>query len=159
MNHRILSPSFDRGSRRAGLPVKRRTSAIDAGDQDRGRQHVLAEVVEGVEARREDALVEERPAAEGPQEGGQPLEDHLEVAEAEDQEAVEEDAVQQAGRGVLLEPLLAERVGEHRARALARVVGEDLVAARARVDEHADVPEPPAMKPNAATRRPRVRRD
>ena len=46
MNQRILSPSFERGSRRGGLPVKRRTRAIDAGREDGGGEHVLAEVVE-----------------------------------------------------------------------------------------------------------------
>ena len=115
----------------------------DAGGQDRGGEHVLAEVVDGVEPRRKHLLVQERRAPEGPPEGRQPLQDHLEVAQAEDQEAVEEDPVQQAGRRVLLQPLLAQRVGQHRAGALARVVGEGLVPARARVDEHAEVPQPP----------------
>ena len=65
------------------------------------------------------------------------------MAEAQDQEAVEEDGVQEARRRVLLEPLLAERVGEHREGALAGVVGEDLVAAGAGADEHPRPPEPP----------------
>ena len=121
-----------------------------AGQEDGRREEVLAEVVEGVEPRGEDLLVEEGPPPGRLEERRQPLEDDLEVAEAQDQEAVEEDGVQEARRRVLLEPLLAERVGEHRERALAGVVGEDLVAAGARADEHPGLPEPPSHEAERA---------
>ncbi len=113
----------------------------DTGHEDGGGEHVLAEVVERVEPGRQHPLVEEGPAPEGLEEGGQALEEDLEVPQAEDQEAVEEDPVQEAGRGVLLDPLLAQGVGEHRAGPPSRVVGQRLVATRARVDQDARAPE------------------
>ena len=115
----------------------------DTGQEDGGGEHVLAEVVERVEPGRQHPLVEKRPAPEGPEEGRQALEEDLEVPQAEDQEPVEEDAVQEAGRGVLLDPLLAQGVGEHRAGPPSRVVGQRLVATRAGVDQDARAPEAP----------------
>ncbi|HSD66247.1 MAG TPA: hypothetical protein VLF95_06075 [Vicinamibacteria bacterium] len=112
-------------------------------DEDRGGEEVLAEVIGGGEEGRQEAVVGERPPAEGPPEGGQPFEDDLEVADAQDEESVEEDAVQEPGRRVLLQPALPERVGEHGPGPLDGPVGQDLVAAGPGVDEDSDPEQPP----------------
>jgi hypothetical protein len=102
------------------------------GDKHRGRKEILAEVVDVRDARRQEALVDDRPLPEGGQERRRSLEQDLEVPDAEHEEAEQEDDVQQRRRWILHHLAVAEGVGDDLGEALTRRVGHDLVGRGAR---------------------------
>ena len=138
----MRSPSAERGSRRAGRPAKRRARAMAGGQQHGRREDVLAQVVGGREPCGQHAVVRERPAARTP------------PGRTSAPRAAPRGGRSPARRSRRGRPRAAgrrpgppspcggpKREADELREALARRVGQDLVAARARRDQARQAPQ------------------